>query len=435
MEPPNRIPERAVIIGAGAAGLAAAAALSHYFTEILIVEKDPQPQEPSPRKSVPQSGHLHSVLLGGLALLNEFFPQIKQKLIAAGAITFKAGLEQHIYESAQWLPSRDLNMDIVSQSRPLLDHVMRQETQKIKNVKIDFSTRVEKISTDNQGYICGVMIKAKDMQTSQVDTQIVIDASGVSAIFVKQLAPDFPGIDSFDSVNSNVAYASATLAKPDGWLARKENVLIVPEPHQNSGGALLDIENDCWIVSLHGRHGTKPPSTESEWKQFSKTLPQQAIWERIKDAKIISKIRTFNKPVSTFRRYDRCKKMPIGYFPIGDTISSVNPIFGQGMAVAWGHVAALKRCFQSGEDLQSIQQKYIPEANKWSARAWRRAAFYDSLFEKAESNTSKDHENLRFLHKVAKSKLERIQFDVDEHIKLTRKAHMLDAVDNLVLNE
>jgi len=44
-----RLRERAIVIGAGMAGLMAAAALSKAFDEVLILEKDQLPAEPKLR--------------------------------------------------------------------------------------------------------------------------------------------------------------------------------------------------------------------------------------------------------------------------------------------------------------------------------------------------------------------------------------------------
>jgi len=44
----------AVVIGAGMGGLMAAAALSGFFTNVVIVERDELPRQPALRKGVPQ---------------------------------------------------------------------------------------------------------------------------------------------------------------------------------------------------------------------------------------------------------------------------------------------------------------------------------------------------------------------------------------------
>lgn len=423
---------RAVVIGAGAAGLVAASAIASLFDEIVIVDKDDPSSAANPRKSVAQGAHLHSLLLGGLKLLELYYPGITAQLKSAGAAEFRAGLGQHIFETGQWLPKRDLGLEILSMSRPLLESVIRAETQKIKNIKFQWNTKVDDVCFDSSGAVMGVLTSPQVSSAAMLSADVVVDASGVAAVLVKKLAKQFEGLDGVDQVQSKIVYCSAILEKPAEWLGVKENVLIVPEPSQSAGGALLDIEGDQWCVSLHGRHGVAPPSTPKEWKLFARELPAPAIWERIESANIIGSIHVFKKPISSFRRYDLCNNMPIGYFPVGDTISSVNPIFGQGMTVAWGHAHSLAQALASDDALGELQTNYILNANKWSDRAWRRSAAYDALFEKAEQNTEKANKELALIRKLALARLQKIQDDPSEHLFVAKQAHMLDAFGDLV---
>jgi 2-polyprenyl-6-methoxyphenol hydroxylase-like FAD-dependent oxidoreductase len=49
--------ETAVVVGAGLAGLLAAAALSDFFKNVVVVERDRLPTRPGLRKGVPQGAH------------------------------------------------------------------------------------------------------------------------------------------------------------------------------------------------------------------------------------------------------------------------------------------------------------------------------------------------------------------------------------------
>jgi 2-polyprenyl-6-methoxyphenol hydroxylase-like FAD-dependent oxidoreductase len=62
---------RAVVVGAGVAGLCAAAAVAPRYREVVIVERDELPAGASPRRGVPQGRHAHALLPGaGLDHLN-----------------------------------------------------------------------------------------------------------------------------------------------------------------------------------------------------------------------------------------------------------------------------------------------------------------------------------------------------------------------------
>lgn len=62
---------RAVVIGAGMAGLLAARVLTNAFDEVTILERDSFPEEPVARRGVPQGRHVHVMLLAGKATLED----------------------------------------------------------------------------------------------------------------------------------------------------------------------------------------------------------------------------------------------------------------------------------------------------------------------------------------------------------------------------
>src|SRR5215471_13541926 len=57
-----QIGKQAVVIGAGMAGLTAAAALADHFDNIVILERDGLPSEPMHRAGTPQARHVHGLL-------------------------------------------------------------------------------------------------------------------------------------------------------------------------------------------------------------------------------------------------------------------------------------------------------------------------------------------------------------------------------------
>jgi 2-polyprenyl-6-methoxyphenol hydroxylase-like FAD-dependent oxidoreductase len=61
----GRLGARAVIVGAGIAGLAAAASLAPFFETVELLDKDELPDTPRSRKGVPQDLQVHILLKGG----------------------------------------------------------------------------------------------------------------------------------------------------------------------------------------------------------------------------------------------------------------------------------------------------------------------------------------------------------------------------------
>jgi flavin-dependent dehydrogenase len=395
------------------AGLCASAALRGAFDEVVILEKDPVLAETTSRKGVPQGAHLHSLLVGAQVMLEELFPGLKADLLAAGAAELRAGLDQQVFEAGAWMPERDLGYTILAQSRGMLEREVRHRVEALPGIRFVPGAKVtELVSADTEQ--ARVSFTVAGVSEALV-ADAVVDATGVSAALVRHLDCEIPQ----DEVASGVSYVSGFLQKPAGLNRPPENILIVPEPSQSSGGALLDVEGGLWVVSLHGRRGKKPPLEFEGWRQFAQSLPDQRIWERVKDAELAGeKLTPFNKPVSTFRRFDRARGIPPFYFPIGDVITSVNPIFGQGMAVLAGHAHALKAAF--AESAESRNRRYIEAACAWSERAWRRAYAYDRTFLPGVSEGS-----AAALGALARSRLEGVRRDAGLHRAMFVESQML----------
>ncbi|MBV9385016.1 MAG: tryptophan 7-halogenase, partial [Chroococcidiopsidaceae cyanobacterium CP_BM_ER_R8_30] len=75
----------AIVIGGGIAGLLAARVLSDYFSQVTIVERDRLPEQPVPRRGVPQSYQLHVLLTQGYRILEQLFPGLEAELAEQGA--------------------------------------------------------------------------------------------------------------------------------------------------------------------------------------------------------------------------------------------------------------------------------------------------------------------------------------------------------------
>ena len=84
---------QAIVIGGGIAGLLATRVLSEHYSHVLLVERDQYPAVPAFRPGTPQARHVHTMLLRGQRLLEEWFPGLRTRLLAAGAIERAYGHE------------------------------------------------------------------------------------------------------------------------------------------------------------------------------------------------------------------------------------------------------------------------------------------------------------------------------------------------------
>src|SRR5262245_24516326 len=118
---PTTIGKQAIVIGAGMGGLSAARAVSDYFEQVVVLERDTLPADPIHRVGTPQAQHVHVLLTSGLNALRALLPSFEQDLIRAGAVTLRVGFDVRLAcPGFNPFPQRDFGWLAYSMSRPLL---------------------------------------------------------------------------------------------------------------------------------------------------------------------------------------------------------------------------------------------------------------------------------------------------------------------------
>jgi flavin-dependent dehydrogenase len=124
--------ERALVVGAGLGGLSAARALSDYFDEVMILDRDDLPDDAIPRPGVPQGKHPHGLLGGEVKALENLFPGFGNELMRAGAEPIDPGFDilSEVPGQDLW-PKINLRWRTYSMSRPLIELTLRRQVERI----------------------------------------------------------------------------------------------------------------------------------------------------------------------------------------------------------------------------------------------------------------------------------------------------------------
>lgn len=115
-----------VVLGSGIGGLLAAGVAARHFDRVLIIEKDAIPEQPGARKGVPQGPQIHAIIKRGENAITGIFPEFPERLRQAGAMTMRLGHDLEIYEGGDWHPRRDFDLSLFTQTRFLMEHVIRE---------------------------------------------------------------------------------------------------------------------------------------------------------------------------------------------------------------------------------------------------------------------------------------------------------------------
>ncbi len=377
----RQLGERAVVVGAGIGGLAAAAALADVFATVTVLDRDDLPDAPVPRSGVPQSRHLHMLLASGLKALGELFPDIEQDIIAAGAVPMRAGLDlRYEFPDLHPFPQRDLGWTGLSVSRPVLEHTVRHALLRRPNVEIRPRSRVVELLADADGAaVTGVRVA--DGEGGSVPADLVVDASGRGALTLALLQSLGRPAPEESAIGVDIRYATAQFAMPADPPAGWKGVLIPVDPRgSRRAGALFPVEGHRWMVVLAGVHGDTPPADRDGFRGFAATLHTKTIFEAIRDLEPVVPIERYGLPASVRRYFDRLAFFPRGLLTTGDGLCLFNPIYGQGMSVAAQQGKLLRRMLDrlgADETLAGLAPAFFAKAQTLADTPWWNAAVPD----------------------------------------------------------
>lgn len=366
---------KAVVAGAGIGGLAAAAALSPLFDEVVVYEKDRLPVDPQPRKGVAQGSHVHVFLIGGLAELDRLFPGVLNDFLVAGAVPFELG-ELELFDFGSRRPLRPFGLTLFCLSRPAYEHVVRSRVAMMGNVTFVDGARIERIAFDG-ARATGLCLKDGG---AMVGADFVVDATGRGGALAARLEQEGYGRAPTQAIGIDMSYASALFRLNEKWRGAS-GAMCVPVPPDKRYGVMLPIEGDRWIVSLAGRCGVEADDNPDGFLAYARQLALPAFSERLIDAEPLGPIRRYRKPSADWRRYERLDRFPERLAPVGDTIASFNPTWGQGMTCAVRHALALADALDGGDlDGAAFARRYLPAAAAASEEAWTGAALIDLAY-------------------------------------------------------
>ncbi|HLW69664.1 MAG TPA: hypothetical protein VKS22_03480 [Candidatus Binataceae bacterium] len=386
----NRLGAYAIVIGGSLAGLMSARVLSDHFDQVTVFERDALPDGIVLHKSVPQGNHLHALLQGGQQVLAALYPGFTDELCELGAVRWRPGMDLAFYSpggksfnlTGSVREGRDLGLEAHSQSRALLESLVRRRTVAIPNVKLESGVAVQALPYADRR-VRGVSYERAGAAHS-LDADLVVDAGGRGSHAPRWLAAmGFPAPQE-TTIGVDFAYTSTKFRKPAAYAEEPMILIGGRPPQQPAGGGIFQIENDVWHVSLAGRFGDYPPIDEAGFFAFAKALPSPRLYELIKDAERLDDITHHRFPTSIQRHYERMPSFPEGFVIIGDAICSFNPVYGQGMTSAALQVRAFQELLSErvtqNQGIEGLAGAFFPKAAEVISTPWTLAANFDFAY-------------------------------------------------------
>jgi 2-polyprenyl-6-methoxyphenol hydroxylase-like FAD-dependent oxidoreductase len=425
----NRFAEqRAIVMGAGIGGLAAAAALSRHFAQVIVLERDPLPADVRPRPGVAQGKHLHGLLAGGSAALSELFPGLDAHFLAAGVQKSDAGADVRFEAIGMaQLPRRKLGVYSYLLSRPLLEAVLREQLLKMENVRLFDANRVIEIVADENDRATGVRVETREGKQDVLSAKLIIDATGrgvPTLAFLKATGRPMP---EETVVGADIVYASTLYTFPSGAEPDyKVTITRGKAPEQGRLGLLTMRENGLWDVGLAGRHGDVPPVDEDAFLAFAENLPTRSISDALRKGRRAAPVLRFGYPESRRRHFTSIPDFPAGLLPIGDAACNINPVFGQGMTVAAKEALLLHSLLAAtngeSDSLETVGPAFLKGIEDLVNTPWWTAAGLDLAYPQTSGHRPPDlQQRARYHAGIAQLAAQ----DADVHRLMIEVGHLL----------
>ena len=348
---------RAVAIGAGMGGLAAAGALAKYIERIDILERDRLTDSVGSRSGTPQDRHPHGLLAGGLRALDQIFPGFKRDLATAGAVPVAVARDMQFERpDVGVLPKRDFGISLLCATRPLIELVLRRRAEAVANITLRPACRVMEIvpAADGAG-VCGIRFVNGAGRPETLDPDLVVDASGRGAPTLALLDVLGWGRPQTTEIGVDISYATAVVEIPRDVTVDWKLVLTLPDPpHVALHAVMVPTEDGRWIIAIADHSATAWIESWDAFLEASRSLITPTVYNALRYARPPDGIRHYRFPVSTWKHFERLPRLPRGVLPIADAFCRFNPIHGQGMSSAAKQACLLQDVLRPSADPDSI---------------------------------------------------------------------------------
>lgn len=423
----------ALVLGGGIAGLISATVLARHFEEVTLLEQDSYSTDPSTvRLHTPHGAHIHGILAAGLQTMSRLYPDLPRWFDEMGI--YEGDLTHHtrIAYEGRWLPRVRSGIAIRVCTRSEAEDLLRREVTRIRNVRILERCKVQALNTARMAgkmRVRGITF-SREGGEEELNADFIVDAMGRNSPSKRWLEKLFmSGIEELE-VNAGIVYASAwfhtTARIDDDWSV----LWTLPSmPNDPRMGVIIRFGQDRLLFSMIGYGKPKAPHTHDELVARTADLCVPELHRLLKASRPTSEIAIYGNTQNRWRRYGRLPSFIDGLAVLGDAACSLNPRYGQGIALATIGADLLDRelsgYFAAHGNLDGFSHHFQKSLDRMLQVPWQIAVMEDRAWLAARSETKLPVAQ-RIAIKGSQRLLMAAMSDIDLYIRFMRVAQLLD---------
>jgi len=426
---PKALGGHAIVIGGSLAGMLAARVLLDHYNEVSILESDCYPGGPTSRSGVPQSKHVHVLMLRGANILEELFSGIRASLVGSDAQLVDMAGDVDWLTPAGWGLRFPSPLVMIACTRDLLDWHVRLRLAANPRVKFLESTEVTGLLRDLSGtQVTGVHIRSRSQEAPQPERELrgdlVVDASGRRSKLPQWLVDIGYEPPPEEMVNGFLGYASRIYEAPlRDERTRKIVYIQAAPPNITRGGLVQPIERNRCLVTVLGLGRDYPPVDEDGFLEFARSLRSPHVYDFIRDARPLSSIAGARNTENRWRHFEKLKRWPEALVALGDSACAFNPVYGQGMTTAALGAATLRRLLEHKR--QNFERKFQRELAGVIEAPWMLATSEDFRVRGTEGGSPGLKTCL--MHRYVDHVIRLTTVDRDVRLAFLKVMHMLES--------
>lgn len=384
--PAPRMGRHAIVVGAGIAGLLAARAVSPFYADVTVLERDSLDRDDLERRpgahdrgGVPQYVHTHLLLAGGVEAIEDLVPEFTDDLVALGARSGDFGTSAALSAGTVRVAQGRFGLRFVSGGRDLQERVLRRRVIGSCGVRLRSEVIAQGLLFDPSCHsVQGVRITTAQGREETLPADLVIDASGRGSLTPADLtahgyAPPREEVQRIDLRATTRRFR--VLGDLDPRHRPPLAIVQAGTTGDHRAATALHVRDREWVVGISDYGPVHPPRALEGFRAFARALPRPEIADLLAVAEPLDGGVHYRTTRNVRRYYEDLERMPLGLVVLGDALASYDPGFGQGMSVAALQCRTLQASLREHRQrptgaADSLAQRFQPRAATDLAESW-----------------------------------------------------------------